>query len=274
VITYKRLVNKDTIVNFQVQLSYETWDTVFYGEYINHIFNSFLNTYLRIFYSCFPLTRKKRIAPIIPWITPGIRISCGHKRDLYIVCKNTKNATLITYYKTYSKIVANVIKTAKRLTYDKHITKSKKKLKTTWQIINSETGRAVKYDAIQHLVTSNSTGHGKQNIAERVNDFFLTITDTITTKVNGNNDIDKNSSNIDNRNFMTFLSQAYSRNYPHTISKPSTRQEIEKIIRSLKTKDSFGYDEIPVRILIHNPIDCHPPHPPLHSTSTYLPSVL
>jgi hypothetical protein len=48
---------------------------------------------------------------------------------------------------------------------------------------------------------------------------------------------------------MTFLSQAYSRNYPHIISKPSTRQEIEKIISSLKTKESFGYDKIPMWIL-------------------------
>jgi hypothetical protein len=247
-VIYKQLVNKDTIVNFQVQLSYETWDTVFNGEDINLIFNSFLNTYLRIFCLCFPLTRKKRIAPKIPWITPGIRISCRHKRDLYIACKNTKNSTLITYYKNYSKILGNVIKTGKRLTYDKHISNSENKVKTTWQIINSETGHAVKHDAIQHLITSNSTGHGKQNIAEILNDFFLTITDTITSKVNGNNGID-NSSNVDNRNFMAFLSQAYSRNYPHMISKPSTRQEIENIISSLKTKDSFGYDEIPMRIL-------------------------
>jgi hypothetical protein len=150
----KRLVNKDTIVNFQVQLSYETWDTVFDGEDINQIFNSFLNTYLRLFYSCFPLTKKKSIAPKIPSITPGIRILCRHKRDLYIACKNTKNSTLITCYKNYSKILANVIKTAKKLTYDKYISNSENKLKTTWQIINSETGHAVKLDAVQHLITS------------------------------------------------------------------------------------------------------------------------
>jgi hypothetical protein len=33
------------------------------------------------------------------------------------------------------------------------------------------------------------------------------------------------------------------------ISKPSTGQEIENIINSLKTKDSFGYDEISMRVL-------------------------
>ena len=155
-------------MNFQVQLSYETWDTVFDGEDKNQIFNSFFNTYLRIFYSCFPLTRKKRIAPKIPCITPGIRISCRHKRDLCIACKNTKNSTLITYHKNYSKILANVIKTVRRLTYDRHISNSENKLKTTWQIINSETGCAVKHDAIQHLITSNSTGHGCRRCNRRL----------------------------------------------------------------------------------------------------------
>jgi hypothetical protein len=33
------------------------------------------------------------------------------------------------------------------------------------------------------------------------------------------------------------------------ISKPFTRQEIENIISSLKTKDSVGYDKIPMQIL-------------------------
>jgi hypothetical protein len=100
-IIYQQLINKDTIVNFQVQLSYETWDIVFDGEDVNQIFNSFLNTYLRIFYSYFTFIRKKRIAPEIPWITPGIRISCSRKRDLYITGKNTKNSTLVTLEKLY-----------------------------------------------------------------------------------------------------------------------------------------------------------------------------
>lgn len=42
----------------------------------------------------------------------------------------------------------------------------------TWEIINSEIGCAVKHSAIRHLITSNSTGHEKQNIAETLNGFF------------------------------------------------------------------------------------------------------
>jgi hypothetical protein len=47
------------------------------------------------------------------------------------------------------------------MTYDKQISSSDNKLKTTWQIIHSETGREIRHDAIQHLIASNSISHKK-----------------------------------------------------------------------------------------------------------------
>lgn len=44
---------------FLVQLSYETWDSIFVDQDINTVFNFFLNTYLRIVYSNFPTKKKK-----------------------------------------------------------------------------------------------------------------------------------------------------------------------------------------------------------------------
>jgi hypothetical protein len=44
--------DNNSIANFQSQLSYEQWDNVF-GNDDNKIFNNFLNTYLRCYYSSF-----------------------------------------------------------------------------------------------------------------------------------------------------------------------------------------------------------------------------
>jgi hypothetical protein len=77
---------------------------------------------------------------------------------------------------------------------------------------NLETGREIKHGAIQHLIASNSISHKKQNIAEMLTDHFW-IADTINNKVNNAN-IENNSPNTDNNNFMSLLSQAYSKNYP------------------------------------------------------------
>jgi hypothetical protein len=62
-----RKINEYTINDFLLKLSYETWDTVFSTDNVNDMVNSFLDTYLKIFYSSFPLKRipiakkKKRI---------------------------------------------------------------------------------------------------------------------------------------------------------------------------------------------------------------------
>jgi len=40
----------------------------------------------------------------------------------------------------------------------------------------------MKHDAIQHLIASNKISHKKQNIAENLNDHFLTIADSITNR--------------------------------------------------------------------------------------------
>ena len=52
-----RKINVHTINDFLNKLSYETLDTIFSTDDINKMFNSFLDSYLKIFYSSFPLKR-------------------------------------------------------------------------------------------------------------------------------------------------------------------------------------------------------------------------
>jgi hypothetical protein len=53
--------DKFSIIDFNTKLSYESWENIFAENNVNTIFNNFLNTYLRIFYSSFPL--KKVVNP-------------------------------------------------------------------------------------------------------------------------------------------------------------------------------------------------------------------
>jgi exonuclease III len=56
-----RTFNKRSLLNFKIQLSYEMWEDVFNGNDTDTIFNSFLNTYLRIFFSSFLLNKYKLV---------------------------------------------------------------------------------------------------------------------------------------------------------------------------------------------------------------------
>jgi hypothetical protein len=71
-----------------------SWDSVFGTNDINKMCNSFLNSFLRIFYSSFPLKELTIKSNCNLWITPGIKISCKHKRDLYLLYRNTNDEAL------------------------------------------------------------------------------------------------------------------------------------------------------------------------------------
>jgi hypothetical protein len=77
-----RKLNKFTVADFQNQLRYENWEELFRGSNMTLILNSFLNTYLRISNSCFPMVNKQKTTKNgkINWITPGMRVSCDRKR--------------------------------------------------------------------------------------------------------------------------------------------------------------------------------------------------
>jgi len=96
-----------------LKLSHETWEPVFDGNDVNKIFNSFLNIFLRIYCSSFPLIQAKNKMNQNSWITSGIIISCKHERELYKELQDNNNATLTSYYRDYSKTLSMVIRTAK-----------------------------------------------------------------------------------------------------------------------------------------------------------------
>ena len=201
------------------------------------MFNSFLNIYLRIFYSSFPPIRTKSRNNKNNWITLGIKTSCKCKRELFLLCRNSNNPELKQYYNTYCKILVNVIKEAERTTYNKRIIKSNNKSKTTCNIISEST------NDMQKLTVEGSHLTNQHDIADEFNDYFTSIID----KINSNyldNIRDKNSSST-----YSYLEHSNGNQYSSMVFKSFSTKEIISIIKSLKTKNSSGYDEINIKLL-------------------------
>lgn len=70
-----RNFNKHSLINFKNKPSFETWDDIFGGNDVDIIFNNFLNTYLRIFYSSFNKRKIKSKPKGNVWLTTEIKIS-------------------------------------------------------------------------------------------------------------------------------------------------------------------------------------------------------
>ena len=133
-------------------LSYENWDTVFSTDDVNMMFNSFLDTYIKIANASFPLKRVSITKTNTKnWITSGILTSCKRKRELFIASRISNNLDFIAYYKRYCKILSVVIKEAKKLDYAKKIKKSVNKNKTVWDIVNLETNKTGNTEEIDTL---------------------------------------------------------------------------------------------------------------------------
>jgi hypothetical protein len=126
-----RKINRQLLNEFQLHLSYELWEDVFSDHDTNIIFNKFLNTFLIHFYASFPKKRMKLIHNPKAWITTGIKISCNNKRKLYLICRESNDPELKTYYKNYGKILSKVIITATKLYYSNKLSNSENKSKMT-----------------------------------------------------------------------------------------------------------------------------------------------
>jgi len=202
-----RKINKYTISDFIDKLSCESWDSIFDSEDVNAMFNSFLNIYLRIFYSSFPLQKVTNCNNNDNnWITLGIKTSRRHKRDLYLISRNSNDEKLKRHYQAYCKILLKVIKEAKKLYYDTKIKKSNNKCRATWEIIKTLTNNHYSHTDIQELMIDNKHLKDQQDIADAFNDYFSSTVDNIN----------KNKVNNKNYNAKVFLTQYYlEQNYVH-----------------------------------------------------------
>ena len=129
--------------------------------------------------------------------------------------------------------------------HDKLILNSDNKVKTTWGTISEESGRNKKRSEIQALKIEGKKITDQQIIAESFNEYFVAITENVKRPSNNNliNDDDNKDSHTN------FMDQAFNKPYPNMKCKCTTTNKIERIIKSLKTKNSYEYDEISTKIL-------------------------
>ena len=127
-ITTKRVINDQSILEFQLVPSHKNWEEIFMEDDANTSFNKFLTIYLKIFHTCFIKKHTNFNTISKPWITKGIKTSCNQKRELYLKVRDNNEMEHKLYYKHYSNIFSEVIKEAKNYIIKK-LLQSQKKLK-------------------------------------------------------------------------------------------------------------------------------------------------
>jgi hypothetical protein len=171
----KRIINKATIAQFKINLSYESWHNVFNDEDLDSSYNNVLNTYLRIYCNSFPTQKVHINNNNKAWLTKAIRNSCQKKWDLYLIYKHTDNLKLRKYYKTYFKILAELIKTTKNLNFNHILKHSSNKTKTMWNLVKSEINKQETSDNFPPYMEGKLV-KDHHELANRFNEYFINVT--------------------------------------------------------------------------------------------------
>ena len=127
--------------------------------------------------------------------------------------------------------------------YDKLILQSTNRPSTTWNIVKTITNNATTTSNISEMNINNTLISNPSTIANAFNAYFSSVAENFTFK-------NYSGTNLpNNKDFLSYLRQNFKQNFSPIKLNNITTHEVNKIIHSLKCKDSYGYDEVSTRIL-------------------------
>lgn len=231
--TKKRMITNENIKKFKNILITETWEEALTENNPNVAWNNFSNTFFRHFNHCFPLiSRKCYDTSKLKWLTKGLITSGQKLRDMRQKLRINKDITLRTYYKQYEKLYNKLLKISKKQYNGKKIATSINKTKAMWAVINKELKPTHGYDNIALNINGIKIVNSR-DIANSFNDYFIKSPLKLQSEI-------KTIGNTSKVNSINSNSLFFS---------PVTEEEVIKIINKLKSKNSYGLDEVPITLV-------------------------
>lgn len=234
-----RDINCENTQKFIDCVSSLSFSDVFETEDTNAAFNCFHDTFTLFYNLCFPkILVKMNKKPIRNhWITKGIKKCSIKKRCLYIKYRlsNANKKQNLKSYEKYSKTLRKCIFLAHKLNNARYLLNSKNKNKASWQIIKNINNDVSHKNDINTIISDGKIYSEPNTIANEFNKFFINI-----------------SNNSNPLSELTTYNHYESslKHYPNSIYlTPVHKDDILKIIASLKNTNSTGYDDINTKIL-------------------------
>ncbi|MCL2320503.1 MAG: hypothetical protein FWC47_00190 [Oscillospiraceae bacterium] len=122
--------------------------------------------------------------------------------------------------------MSRVIRKAKITEHDKLILNSHYKFKTTWAIINKESGRNKKRSEIHTLKVEGKKITDQQTIAETFNEYFVAIAENVKRQ-SKNNLINDDNDSMDSHTH--FMEQAFTKPYPCMEYKCTKKKKLNEL---------------------------------------------
>ena len=134
------------------------------------------------------------------WLTTGIKTSCSNKRKVYLLYRESNDPKLKTYYKNYCKILTKITTLAKKVYYNDKLANSTNQPKTTWSIVKTITNNKKNFNNILIIEIDGKIKTHQQTIAEKFNNYYVSVVD-----ITNNNSINNANSDLNKINPLNYL---------------------------------------------------------------------
>ena len=211
-------------------LSETDWSTLKQYSDVDECYEYFLQVFSNLLDECCPeqsIRIKKRSNK--PWFTNGIVNACRKKNSLYKAWLVKKDKCSEQRYKTYRNKLTSILRKAERAYYKSKLDQYKGDVKRTWIVINDVIRRGKRSKKLaDFMLKDNQKVYNKQVIANMFNEFYINVGPKLASE------IDVNNVDIQYDYYLKDLNISES-----MFIKPSTEEEISKIISSFKSKNSL-----------------------------------
>ena len=217
-------------------LARHDWDQDFHNKDVNANFTLFHERLISSLNKFAPerkikLSRKQSKRE--PWISSGLLRCSIKQRKYYKQALKTKDNSHWEKYKTYKRIFEKIKRFEKLNYYKNKCVEFKNNSKKLWNMINKISGRNTdKTSIIEYIKVDNIEHYNSQGITNNLCKYFATVGKNLAQKIPKSN-----------KPIIDYLAKI-KRNNKSIFLRPTSEQEIDKIIENLPNKSSSGYDKI------------------------------
>ena len=219
---------------FKEKLGQINWQDLYECRSSNVCAEKFSKNLTKCFDDCFPLKQlpKKRLKDK-PWMSKGLRRCIRKKNKLYKLSLSRKETVMIDKYKKYKNILTKCLRTAEENYFKSILNEKANAVFRMWAILGPMLNPNKKRTScnIAKLVDkSNRTITSNKDIANTLNNYFCSVSNMISSKVD--------TTNVP---FSHFLKNQNEHSFFLT---KITKQEVLNEINRLKPGKAAGHDGI------------------------------
>jgi hypothetical protein len=188
---YTQNFSEENITSFKQEMSMVDWNFVLNQNETQSAYENFYEKFNESYQRHFPHRKvkfNKNIHNVEPFMSKAILKSRKTKLNLAEIKIRFPTQANKDKYNAYNKCYNKVIRTAKKLYFQRSFEEHKSDLRKTWEVLREAIRKTNdKSNIINEIFVNGTSYSGGQDISNKFNEYFTSVADNITNNINPSN---------------------------------------------------------------------------------------